>query len=176
MPPATPTAFPTPTPTPGRKHPSVTGGGWIESPPGAYAADPALVGPATFGLVARYKRGVALPTGNIQFHLGGARLQLHATAYESLEIEGARATLQGLGTLREAAGKGGGNKSSRQARFLVSVVDGQLDGSGVDRFRIKIWDLDAENAVVYDSQLGALDDAGPTTPLGGGSIVIHTEK
>jgi hypothetical protein len=149
----------------------VTGGGWIESPTGAYTADPALAGRASFGLVAGYKREGALPTGNIDFHLSGARLQFHATAYESLEIEGARATFQGVGTL-----KGAGEKGSRKAGFLVSVVDGQLDGSGLDRFRIKIWDLDAENPVVYDTQLGDPDDAGPNTPLGGGSIVIHVEK
>jgi len=71
----------------------VTGGGWIESPAGAYTADPALAGRASFGLVAGYKREGALPTGNIDFHLSGARLQFHATAYESLEIEGARAIL-----------------------------------------------------------------------------------
>lgn len=167
----TPTTFSTPTPTPEPTPSFVTGGGWIESPPSAYVADPALAGQATFGLVARYKEGVARPTGNVQFQLAGARLQLHATTYESLQIEGARATFQGVGILREA-----GEKGSRQARFLVSVVDGQLDGSGPDWFRIKIWELDAENTVVYDSQPGTPNDADPTTLVGGGSIVIHAEK
>ncbi len=171
MPRPTATMFSTPTPTPERTNFSVTGGGWIQSPPGAYPADPALASQASFGLVARYRRGVALPTGSIQFHLTGARLWLHATTYDSLQIKGARATFQGLGTLRAAGATGG-----RQVRFLVSVVDGQLDGSGLDRLRIKIWDPDAGNAVVYDSQRGDPDDAAPTTPLIGGNIVIHTEK
>ena len=107
----------------------------------------------------------------MQFHLAGARLQLRATTYESLRIEGARATFQGEGILREAGEQGG-----RQARFLVSVIDGHLDGSGLDRLRIKIWEMDAGNAVVYDTQLGAPGDADPTTPLSGGSIVIHTGR
>lgn len=171
MPRPTATISSTPTPTPERTNFSVTGGGWIESPPGAYPGDPALAGQVSFGLVARYRRGDALPTGSIQIHLAGARLQLHATTYESLQSEGARAIFQGGGTLREAGEKGG-----HQAWFLVSVVDGQLDGSGVDRIRIKIWDLDGGIAVLYDSQRGAPDDAGPTTPLSGGSIVIHMEK
>jgi streptogramin lyase len=35
----------------------VTGGGWFESEPGAYAADPALAGRAVFGFVSMYKNG-----------------------------------------------------------------------------------------------------------------------
>jgi hypothetical protein len=171
MPRPTAIIFFTPTPKPPRTHSFVTGGGWIKSLPGAYTADPALTGPATFGFVAGYKKGVALPTGSIQFHLAGARLRLHATTYESLQIEGARATFRGVGTLREAGATGG-----RQAQFLISVIDGRLVGSGLDRLRIKIWDPGAGSAVVYDSQPGAPDDAGPTTPLSGGNIVIHTEK
>ena len=33
--------------------------------------------------------------------------------------------------------------------------------------------MDNGGAIVYDSQMGAVDDASPTTVLGGGSIVIH---
>ena len=32
----------------------VTGGGWITSPPGAYASDPQLTGKAQFGFVSKY--------------------------------------------------------------------------------------------------------------------------
>ncbi|MGH7676864.1 MAG: PKD domain-containing protein, partial [Gemmatimonadaceae bacterium] len=35
----------------------VTGGGWIQSPAGAYDADPSLAGKATFGFVAKYQPG-----------------------------------------------------------------------------------------------------------------------
>jgi hypothetical protein len=56
---------------------------------------------------------------------------------------------------------------------LVSVVDGQRPGGGAaDKFRIKIWKT-TDGTVVYDNQMGAPDDASPTTTLGGGSIVIH---
>jgi len=40
-------------------------------------------------------------------------------------------------------------------------------------FRIKIWDKDNGDVVVYDNQIGADDDAEPTTAIGGGSIVVH---
>jgi hypothetical protein len=39
-------------------------------------------------------------------------------------------------------------------------------------FRIKIWDR-AIDAMVYDNQMGASDDADPATVIGGGSIVVH---
>jgi Flp pilus assembly protein CpaB len=58
--------------------------------------------------------------------------------------------------------------------FLLSVVDGQRGGRlRSDMIRIKIWDRDAANRVVYDSQMGAADDAAPTIVIGGGSIVTH---
>jgi len=46
-------------------------------------------------------------------------------------------------------------------------------GGGADKFRIKIWNKDNGDAVVYDNQMGADDQVDPTTALGGGSIVIH---
>jgi hypothetical protein len=43
----------------------------------------------------------------------------------------------------------------------------------VDTFRIKIWDKDNGDALVYDNEIGAGDNDGPTTVLGGGNIKIH---
>ena len=54
----------------------VTGGGWIESPNGAYRADPGVGGRANFGFVSGYKPGApkALPgsrdLGRGQLHRG----------------------------------------------------------------------------------------------------------
>ena len=45
----------------------VTGGGWIDSPAGAYAANPALTGKANFGFVSKYQNGNNVPTGNTEF-------------------------------------------------------------------------------------------------------------
>ena len=41
----------------------VTGGGWIDSRPGAYRPEPELYGKATFGFVSKYKKGATTPTG-----------------------------------------------------------------------------------------------------------------
>jgi hypothetical protein len=57
-----------------------------------------------------------------------------------------------------------------------TIIDGQISGgTGTDKFRIKIWDKNNGDAVVYDNQMGAGEDADPTTELGGGSIVIHKQ-
>src|SRR5207302_434908 len=45
----------------------VTGGGWINSPAGAYTLDPSLVGKANFGFVSQYKKGATVPTGETEF-------------------------------------------------------------------------------------------------------------
>lgn len=141
----------------------VTGGGWINSPAGAYVADPTLTGKASFGFVAKYKKGQSTPDGNTQFQFQAAGLRFHSTSYEWLVIAGARAQFKGAGTI-----DGGGNYG-----FLLTAIDGQLNGGGgTDRFRIKIWDA-ATGAIVYDNQMNADDDGDATTALGGGSIVIH---
>jgi hypothetical protein len=58
--------------------------------------------------------------------------------------------------------------------FMITAVDEALTPSAdVDLFRIKIWDKDNNDEVVYDNQMEDPEDADPTTEIGGGSIVIH---
>ena len=57
---------------------------------------------------------------------------------------------------------------------MITAVDEALTPStDVDLFRIKIWDKDNNDEVVYDNQMGDPEDSDPTTGIGGGSIVIH---
>jgi hypothetical protein len=141
----------------------VTGGGWFNSPAGAYPANPTLTGQATFGLNAKYKSGSTVPTGNTAFQFPAANLNFHATSYDWLVINGNQAQYQGSGTINGAGNYG----------FLVTAQDN--GGSTPDLFRMKIWDKNNNNAVVYDTQPGAATTAAPTTPLGGGRIQIHTQ-
>lgn len=141
----------------------VTGGGWINSPAGAYAADPTLTGKASFGFVSRYQKGAPVPTGQTQFQFSVAGLSFHSTSYDWLVIAGSKAQYKGTGTINGTGGYG----------FMLTATDGQLTGGGgMDKFRIKIWDK-ATGAVVYDNMMGSTDTDSPTTMLGGGSIVIH---
>jgi PKD repeat protein len=145
----------------------VTGGGWIDSPAGAYTSDPDLSGKASFGFVSKYKKGATTPTGNTEFQFKAGGLNFHSDTYQWLVIAGHKATYKGTGTIN-----GGGNYG-----FMISAIDAKLTPStDIDLFRIKIWDKDNGDAVVYDNNLGGADDADPTTGIGGGSIVIHKGK
>jgi hypothetical protein len=145
----------------------VTGGGWIQSPSGAYTPDDTtdadVTGKANFGFVSKYKRGLTVPEGNTEFQFHAGNLKFRSTDYDWLVIAGSKAQYKGWGTIN-----GGGNY-----RFLLTANDGQVNGGGgVDRFRIKIWDPD-HHVVIYDNQ--STDDglADATDAIEGGSIVIH---
>ena len=146
----------------------VTGGGWITSPVGAYAANPDLTGKATFGFVSKYVKGQTTPTGNTQFNFNTAGIQFHSSDYDWLVIAGQKAMYKGTGTINDVGNYG----------FMLSAIDGDIvsgthdDG---DMFRIRIWDRDSD-ALVYDNNIGNDDDAEPTTALGGGTIMIHQAK
>ncbi len=125
----------------------VTGGGWFDSPAGAYTADPSLTGKANFGFVAKYKKGANVPDGNTQFQFEAGDLNFHSTSYEWLVVAGNKAQFRGEGTIN---GQGG-------YTFMIWA-----DDDNPDTFRIKIW---GANGTVYDN--------GSQQALGGGSIKVH---
>ncbi|MBI4187080.1 MAG: PD40 domain-containing protein [Chloroflexi bacterium] len=143
----------------------VTGGGWINSPVGAFPTNPSLVGKANFGFVSKYQKGANTPSGQTEFQFKVADLNFHSDAYEWLVVSGARAQYKGIGTINNVG----------QYGFMLTAIDGEISGgSGVDKFRIKIWDK-ATGDIVYDNQIGAEDTIDPVTAIAGGSIVIHKE-
>lgn len=141
----------------------VTGGGWFQSPAGAYRADTTLAGKASFGFVSKYARGASVPTGATEFQFKAANFRFHSSAYEWLVVAGERAQYRGTGSVNGVAGHA----------FMLTATDGDLVG-GVepDRMRIRIWNV-ASGGIAYDNQHGESDSADPVTVLGGGSIVIH---
>jgi uncharacterized repeat protein (TIGR01451 family) len=143
----------------------VTGGGWINSPAGAYVADASLVGKANFGFVSKYitqkDKTTPVLTGNTEFQFQAGSLNFSSTVYDWMVVSGTtKASYKGSGTVNGAPGYA----------FLLSVVDG---GSTGDRFRMKIWNK-ATSQIVYDNQTSAADDATASQLIAGGSIVIHT--
>ena len=133
----------------------VTGGGWINSPAGAYVADANLSGKATFGFVSKYKKGANIPEGNteFQFHAGG--MNFHSSTYQWLVVNqaGTNAQFKGTGTLNGAG----------SYTFMLWATDG---GNTGDKFRIQITDNNNGDALVYDN--------GVDQVISSGSIVIHT--
>jgi len=145
----------------------VTGGGWINSPAGAYTANPSLSGKASFGFVSQYKKGATTPTGETEFNFQVANFNFHSAIYQWLVVSGPLAQYKGTGTIN-----GSGNYN-----FLLTALDGDLvGGSTPDGLRMKITDPGTGNTI-YDN-LKSSDDsitAHNTEALGGGSIVIHSK-
>ena len=149
----------------------VTGGGWIDSPDGAYTADPSLNGTANFGFVSKYAKNKDYPIGNTEFQFHAGNLNFHSDNYDWLVINKHKAIYKGAGAIN-----GEGNYG-----FMLSAIDAELTPSTeADLFRIKIWDKENDDAIVYDNNVGedvyTGDDADPITAIQGGSIKIHKEK
>ena len=140
----------------------VTGGGWIDSPIGAYIPNPSLTGKATFGFVSKYKKGATIPTGQTEFQFKAAGLNFHSNSYEWLVVTGSNyAKFKGKGTIN-----GDYDPNGNLYKFMLWAGD-----DVPDTFRIKIWledeDTD-EETIIYDN---GFDQA-----ITGGSIVIHTKE
>ena len=145
----------------------VTGGGWIYSPAGAYVTDPNAEGKASFGFVSKYKKGQSTPTGNTEFQFKAGDLNFHSDSYDWLVVANHKAMYKGAGTINGTGDYG----------FMLSAIDENLTPStDVDMFRIKIWDKDDGDAVVYDNNIEEDENADPTTEIAGGQIVIHKTK
>lgn len=136
----------------------VTGGGWIASPAGAYAAAPAVTGKLVFAFVARYQSSTTTPDGTATFKLNVANLDFRSTSLDWLVVGGSTAQLQGRGTLN-----GTGD-------YAFVVIAG--DGGSADAIHIRIWER-ISGAVVYDSHPDATLESGAMTPLGSGSVELH---
>jgi hypothetical protein len=134
----------------------VTGGGWIDSPMGAYDPDPGLIGKANFGFVSKYKKGADVPTGNTQFQFKVADLNFKSTSYDWLVIAGSKAIFKGEGTINGAG----------SYRFMLTAID-----KADDTFRIRIWTEDEVTAVETVTYDNGFDQS-----IGGGSVVIHKAK
>jgi hypothetical protein len=147
----------------------VTGGGFIMSPAGACkltSACEGATGKANYGFVSKYQKGANTPTGNTEFQFHAGNLNFKSSVYEWLVVAGARAQYKGTGTIN-----GGGNYG-----FLLTAIDSQVSGGGnVDKFRIKIWDKNNGDVVVYDNEMGMSDTGTPTAAISGGNIVIHAK-
>jgi hypothetical protein len=143
----------------------VTGGGWINSPAGAYPAAPSLTGKIHFGFNSKYQSGSSVPTGQTEFQFKAAGLDFHGSDYAWLVVSGGTAQCSGTGTINGAGGYS----------FFITGSDGRIDGSNMDKLRMKIWST-LSGVIVYDNAMGAPDDTDNASPrpIGSGSVAIHT--
>jgi len=138
----------------------VTGGGWIDSPAGAYMSEPALAGQATFGFVSKYHKGAQVPTGTTEFQFEVAGFSFDSDTYEWLVVNqgGTNAQFKGSGTVN-----GGLDPNGNPFKFMIWAGDGSPD-----TFCIRIWwEGNGTEVAVYDN--------GAAQAIGAGNIVIHTK-
>jgi hypothetical protein len=137
----------------------LTGSGKYTSQAGWDTQNTQATGDVQFGIEAKYQNGNT-PTGKSKITFKAGNLDFTSTSYSWLVVSGAKATLQGTGTIN----------GSGSYTILISVIDGSQRG-GQNLIRVKI--TDSSNRVIYDTQPGAPDSADPTTALSNGSIKVH---
>jgi len=90
-------------------------------------------------------------------------MNFKSTSYAWLVVSVTRAQYKGIGTINGVGNYG----------FMLTATDG---GTKVpDTFRIKIWEINNGEAIVYDNKSGVsdTDTTTPLTAIAGGNIVVH---
>ncbi|MEO7265962.1 MAG: T9SS type A sorting domain-containing protein [Ferruginibacter sp.] len=137
------------------------GGGWYPSVAGALRSNLSATGKASFGFAVNYTNA-AKPKGETQFEFKLGSFEFNALNFDYLAVSGARAQFRGTGKI--IGGQSG-------IGFIMTVMDGDLDGSGIDKIRLKIYNRNT-GEVFYDNQFGASDADNPSTAVGDNSAIF----
>lgn len=137
------------------------GGGYFASPAGALKSDLTVSGDVSYGYTINYYKNATFPKGETQFEFGLGEFEFNAVNFDYLSISGAKAQFKGTGKI--VGGQSGIN-------FIATVIDGDIDGTGVDKLRMKIYNKNT-GEVYYDNQPGAGDADDPLTPVGLNSLI-----
>ena len=138
------------------------GGGWYPSQPGALVGNPAAQGKASYGFTVNYIRNSTYPKGETQFEFAVGDFEFNAVNFDYMVISNSMAQFSGTGKI--TGGQSG-------VEFIMTVIDGQLDGSGIDRIRMKIYNKNT-GAIFYDNQPGASDAVLPVMAVGANSAIV----
>jgi uncharacterized delta-60 repeat protein len=141
---------------------NIYGGGYFNSPAGALRSNPTATGKASYGFAMNYFKNSTYPKGETQFEFKVGSFEFNALNFEYLVISNSMAQFKGTGKI--IGGQSG-------VGFIMTVTDGQLDGSGIDKIRMKIYNKNNGN-IIYDNQPGASDAALPTQAVGTNSIIV----
>lgn len=136
------------------------GGGWYYSNKGTLVSDPEAKGDVSYGYTVNYYKGAIKPKGETQFRFGD--FEFNAVNFDYLVVNGAFASFAGTGKITSV---------QSGVNFIMSVIDGLLDGSGIDKVRMKIYSK-TTGQVYYDNQPGAGDAALPIQAVGTNSSIV----
>lgn len=129
--------------------------GKFDSPAGAIVASPQTTGKATLGVDAKYTNGALNASASLD--IKKTNVSFNSTSCQSLSVTIPNARLSCTGTMNGVSG------------YHMLVVG--FDDGHKGKVRIKI--TDANNVVVYDTQLGDPDTATPITALTSGNMSLH---
>ncbi|HET6768221.1 MAG TPA: T9SS type A sorting domain-containing protein, partial [Chitinophagaceae bacterium] len=138
------------------------GGGYFESSVGALRANPSATGKASYGFAMNYFKNSTNPKGETQFEFKVGEFEFNALNFDYLVINKSMAQFKGTGKI--IGGQSG-------LGFTMTVVDGQLDGTGIDKIRMKIYNKN-NGSVIYDNQPGQSDAELPIQPVGANSTIV----
>ena len=138
------------------------GGGYYDSPAGALLANPSSNGKASYGFAMNYFKNSTNPKGETQFEFKVGEFEFNALNFDYLVISNSMSQFKGTGKI--IGGQSG-------IGFTMTVTDGQLDGTGVDKIRMKIYNKN-NGKLIYDNQRGASDAALPLQAVGTNSIIV----
>ncbi|QNA44166.1 Ig-like domain-containing protein [Lacibacter sediminis] len=119
-------------------------------------------GKVSYGFQNNYFKTATNPKGETQLEFKNGDFEFNALNFEYLSVSNAKAQLRGTGKITN--GQSGIN-------FIMTVIDGALDGTGKDKIRLKIFNKNT-NEVYFDNQSGASDAADPVTVVNSGSTIV----
>ena len=138
------------------------GGGYYDSPAGALISNSSSAGKASYGFTMNYFKNSTNPKGETQFEFKVGEFEYNALNFDYLVISNSMAQFKGTGKI--IGGQSG-------IAFTMTVVDGQLDGTGIDKIRMKIYNKN-NGKIIYDNQPGTSDAALPIASVGANSIIV----
>jgi hypothetical protein len=146
-----------------------TAGGYFYPPAGSLVSNPTASGKTNVGNNCKPKSTGGFQ-GNLEFDFKAGNFNFKSgnpMSWEYLSIANCYfAIFKGSGTVN-----GTGNYG-----VLVAQTDKDRNPSNNNNIRIKVWNKNAGNAVVFDTQPGDPDNALPVTPLANGTVKIHTDN
>lgn len=146
----------------------VTCEGWYRSPQCAFKSSEGISGKAQLSFFAKYRKGSTIPKGQVYFRFKKGKIKFRSSEFDNMRlvVSDYETNFTGTGTIN-----GTGNFG-----FLISAIDGNRKGHNIeDKFRIKLWDKNKSDKVVYDNNCTLIDDNSvPETVLSKGYIKIHT--
>ena len=115
----------------------VTGGGWFNSPLGAYRDKPTKKGQAVIAFVVKYLKNVSVPPGSLDFIFPAGSLQFKATTFDWLVVD----------------------QTNKTAQFQSS---GKINGSG--NYNFMIWQV-TSIPILSESRFGNRMGQSCMTPI-----------